>query len=125
MASRINNRWSDEELTPEFIVAKMMIWRKSFWVWFTDCVFTIDEGDSLDPVKSAPPFRYLKELWDQIHGNKTTIVVKTRQMYITHFMSAVFLWYFLFKPFSRCILMSQKEEQVKDVIATRIVPIYQ
>jgi len=100
-------------------------WRDSFWDWYCDCVWTRDEGDLANPIKRAPQYRYLKELSACIENNKTVVVEKSRQMFVTHFMSAYYMWLLLFKPAIRCGIMSQNEEQVVDLLATRIVPIYQ
>jgi len=99
-------------------------WRDSFWDWYCDCVWTRDEGDLTSPIKRAPQYRYLKELYECIENNKTVVVEKSRQMFVTHFMSAYYMWLLLFKPAIRCGIMSQNEEQVVDLLATRIVPIY-
>ena len=106
-------------------LVRFALWRDDFWSWFCDCVWTRDEGDLSEPIKRAPQYRYLRELYDCIESNKTVVVEKSRQMFVTHFMSAYYLWLLLFKPAIRCGIMSQNEEQVVDLLATRIAPIYE
>lgn len=124
-ARKISYRWPDEEVTPEFIAYKQIQWRNDFWRWFTECVYTIDEADIDDPVKAAPPYKYLNIFHETIEDNRTTIVVKARQLFFTWYMAARFVHNFMFKPYSRSIFMSQKQDQVEDVIKNRMVAIIQ
>lgn len=116
-----NPSWQDEEITPEFVIAKFAQWRADPWRFYTDMVWTADESDLDDPVKPFTPFAYLHEFHKAIESHDTTIVVKGRQMFFTWAVAARFVYNLLFKPYSRSMFMSQRESQVEDVIAKRIV----
>lgn len=118
-------RWSEEEVTAEFVAHKFKLWKNDFWQWFVDCVYTIDEADIDTPIKLATPFKYLKIFHETIQENDVTVVVKSRQLFFTWFVAARFLHNFLFRPYSRSVFMSQRQTQVEDVIKNRIVAIYE
>lgn len=121
----MNRKYEDKLLTNrEFITYKMLQWEKDFWTWFIDCVYTKDESDLENPVKSAPPYAYLKDTWDTYQKSKILVVVKSRRMFLTHFTTAIFMWYFLFKPKSKNLVFSQKEEQVADLMKNRFAELY-
>lgn len=68
---------------------------------------------------------YLAASYRAIEENKTTILVKSRQMFFTHFMSAYYLWLVLFRENVRLGVMNQKEEDAADLLDTRIRPLYE
>lgn len=101
----------------------MIRWESNFTDFLFDCIETTDEGSG--EVRRAPKMRYLKEVYDCIENNKILIVVKGRQMFFTHFMSAFYLWLLLFKSNLRLGIMNQNKEKAADLIDTRIRPLYE
>jgi len=81
---------------------------------------TADESDIGNPVKGFPPFRYLYEVNKAVESNDVVVVVKSRQMFFTWYVSAYFVWCLLFRPYSRNVFISQRERQVEDVIQSRM-----
>jgi hypothetical protein len=121
----IYRNWTDEQVAdPVFVASKVRLWSESFWDWFIDNVFTTDESDSENPVKPAPQFRYLKEIHRIEEENKVVVVCKSRRMFISHFEYAKILWSFLFVPFSKNLIISKKENDVKEGLRNRILSMY-
>lgn len=116
---KIDYKFEDKDLTPEFIVRKMRQWREDPFLWMTEQVYTIDESDIDNPVKPFPPYRYLKEIINCYFRNKIIVVCKSRRMMATHLFSALALHQFLFIPYSENIIVSINEERAKKVIQTR------
>lgn len=121
----IGYEWSDEQVSdPNFVASKVVLWRSSFWDWFLDCVWTTDESDIANPVKRAPAYRYLREI-DKIESeSKVTDIVKSRRMFVSHFEFSKILWNFLFIPFSKNLIISKKENDVKEALRHRILAMY-
>ncbi len=123
--NNINWSWTDTEANDShFVAAKMKLWRSSFWDWFCDCVVTSDESDSNNPVKHAPQYRYLKEIDTIERESKVTVICKARRMFISHYEHAKTLWSFLFVPFSKNLMVSKKENDIKDALRFRILAAY-
>lgn len=110
-------------LDSEKVIRDMLRWRSSFIAFLFDCIQTTDEGTA--EVRPAPQMAYLAESYRAIEGNKTTILVKSRQMFFTHFMSAYYLWMVIFQSNCRLGIMNQKEEDAADLLDTRIRPLYE
>ena len=88
-----------------------------------ECVFTTDEGSG--EVRLAPKMRYLKEVDDIVNANKHTVIVKSRQMFFTHYFAAYYLWMVIFKENVRLGVMNQNEDDSADLLDTRIRPLYE
>ena len=109
--------------TPDQKAKDLMRWESSFLDFLFECVFTTDEGT--EEVGPAPRYRYLKEVHDAVEANKITVIVKTRQMFFTHYFAAYYLWMVLFKDNVRLGVMNQNEDDAADLLDTRIRPLYE
>lgn len=101
----------------------MARWRHSFIDFLFECIQTTDEGS--EEVKLAPQYRYLAESYKAIEDNKITVIVKSRQMFYTHFLAALYLWEVIFKKNVRLGVMNQNEDDAADLLDTRIRPLYE
>lgn len=109
--------------TADQIVRNMLRWRSSFMAFLFDCIKTTNEGSG--EIQSAPRLGYLKRAYECIEGNKISVIVKGRQMFFTHFMSAYYLWSVLFEENVRLGVMNQNEDKAADLLETRIAPLYE
>jgi hypothetical protein len=101
----------------------MLRWNPIFVIFFLIDIKTTNEGQG--EVQAAPQLRYLKEAYEVIENNKTTIIVKSRQMFFTHFMAAYYLWMVVFKQNVRLGVMNKNENNAADMLETRIAPLYE
>lgn len=101
----------------------MARWQSSFLDFLWDCIRTTDEG--VGEVRLAPRMRYLKEVDDAVQANKQTIIVKSRQMFFTHYFAAYYLWMVMFHENVRLAIMNQNEDDAADLMETRIKPLYE
>lgn len=109
--------------TPEELAQDMARWRHSFLDFLFECIQTTDEG--AEEVKFAPQMRYLKEVNDAVEANKHIVIVKSRQMFFTHYFAAYYLWMVLFRKNVRLAVMNQNEDDAADLLDTRIRPLYE
>jgi hypothetical protein len=109
--------------TPEQLASDMARWRHSFIDFLFECIQTTDEGS--EEIKYAPQYRYLVESYKAIEANKITVIVKSRQMFYTHFLASLYLWEVIFKKNVRLGVMNQNEEDAADLLDTRIRPLYE
>jgi hypothetical protein len=109
--------------TPEQRAKDMARWKYSFLDFMWECVFTTDEGSG--EVRLAPKYKYLKEVHDAVERNRVTIIVKTRQMFFTHYFAAYYLWKVMFRENVRLGVMNQNEDDAADLLETRIAPLYE
>ena len=101
----------------------MLRWKHSFPDFLFDCIYTTDEGSG--EVRLAPRYRYLTETHRTVEDNKITVIVKTRQMFFTHFFAARYLWKVMFQDNVRLGVMNQNEDDAADLLETRIAPLYE
>lgn len=124
--TRVVLPWTDVEANdPQFVAEKMLLWQSSFWEWYCDNVWTIDEADMSAPIKKAPQFRYLKEQYEIEEDSKVLVVIKSRRMFQSHFQYARILYNFLFVPFSKNLIISKKENDVKEGLRHRILAMHE
>ena len=121
---KVEYKYTDEDLTAEFIAYKMRQWRDDPFLWMCEQVYTIDESDLESPVKTFPAYRYLKEIIDEYRRSKVMVLCKARRMMATHLGSALMMHAFLFVPYSENIIVSINEERAKKVIQSRCKEIY-
>ena len=122
---KIDYLWSDEEITPEFIVRKMTQWKNDPFLWMIEQVYTIDEADSEAPVKRFPRYRYLKEIIDAYMENKTIVLCKSRRMMATHLFSTLMVHQLIFRPYSENVIVSINEDRAKAVLQRRCKAVYE
>lgn len=112
------------KVTSDLVVFKMAQWKNSFWLWFLDCVNTVDESENR--IRNAPPWKYLKVISDRYQSlggaNKVLVVNKSRRMFMTHFWCARLLWSMIFEPYSENIIISINEDRGKELIEKRFAP---
>lgn len=113
---------------PEKLRERTLLHRENFLLWFFDCVNTIDEGRG--QLLAAPRFSYLKDIYHVLEGIGCEMphilwIEKARQIYVTWFIAAYFLWLLMYRTNIRLIYGSRIEDDVKDVIETRFKIIYE
>lgn len=109
--------------------ARLTLHKVDFFGWFYDCYRTKDEGRGI--ISSPPKWEYLYWIYyvltcsatDPLYANVIWIE-KSRQQFVTHFMTAYCTWLLLFHDNKRIIYGSKNETQVKDVIRTRFESAY-
>ncbi len=115
--------WTETEAKdPIFVASKIHLWKNSFWDWFVENVQTTDE--SMGEVRRAPAYRYLKEVHEIEEANKVTVICKSRRMFMSHYQFAKILWSFLFVPFSKNLIISKKENDVREGLRNRILSMH-
>lgn len=120
--SELKREWTDEQASdPKFVAAKVKLWTENFWEWFLSNVWTSDESDMENPVKAAPAYRYLKEIYEIEQESKVTDIVKSRRMFISHFEYASILHSFLFRRHSKNLIICKREDDVKDAFKFRLL----
>jgi len=122
---KINYLYSNEELTPEFMVRKMAEWKDDPFKWMCEQVYTIDEADSKNPVKLFPKYRYLKEVLDCYFENKVIVLCKSRRMMATHLFSTLMVHQLIFRPYSENVIVSINEDRAKGVLQRRCKAVYE
>ena len=117
--------------------------RRDPWYWLQNWVFTLDSHDLDNPVKKFPSADYLKVLtyiWagptvypqynqdleqllsqqerDEIFVNWSSLMVvpKSRQMKVSWWATAVYLWNVEFYPGAQVFFQSKKEEDADNLI---------
>jgi hypothetical protein len=109
--------------TPKQKADDLQRWEGDFLAFLTECIYTTDEGSG--EVRIAPKMRYLKEVYDCVENNKYSVIVKSRQMFFTHYFAAYYLWMVMFKENVRLGVMNQNEDDAADLLDTRIRPLYE
>ena len=117
--------WGDLEKAK----ARLALHKVDFFSWFYDCFRTKDEGRGL--ILPPPKWEYLYWIHhvltcgpdDPLYAN-VIWVEKSRQQFVTHFMTGYCLWLLLYDDNKRIIYGSKNETQVKDVIRTRFESAY-
>lgn len=122
---------------PVLMEERVLLWKSNFLLWFWDCFFTKDEGDGKE--KTAPRFAYIKSLHEAIENDdeesfkriangedlpRVYWVEKSRQLFVTWYMVARFLWKLMYAENIRLVYGSRVEDDVKDVIKNRFKEAY-
>ncbi len=107
---------------PVLMEQRVQLWSEDFLLWFFDNFFTKDEGRGEERV--APKFAYIKSLHETIEAERITWVEKSRQLFVTWYMVARFLWKLMYGKDIRLIYGSRVESDVRDVIKTRFEEAY-
>src|SRR5262245_58229192 len=81
--------------------------------------FSPDQQDEFrfNMFEPSKPWFWQRELVDEIMANGAILILKARQLGATWVISAICLWYMLFRPGSYCLLFSYTEAEAKEIIA--------
>lgn len=85
-------------------------YRNSCWAFASECVWTQDEVDKIEPVKKFPNKEHLKFFIEAIVNNKLLALVKHRRMMATWSCCVVAVWEVLFFEGVKVAIISKKEE---------------
>jgi hypothetical protein len=85
--------------------------------WFlTNCVYTLDQVDSKNPIKLFPQKDYLRFYINLWRKSNLIAVPKTRRMTMSWTNIALYLWDTMFHPGRFNAFVSKKEEHAKDLV---------
>lgn len=121
----------------DLLEERVLMWETNFLLWFWDCFWSKDEGSG--KYRVAPRFEYLKSLHSVIENEDIESqirlqndlplpdvywIVKGRQLFVTWYMVARFLWKLMYCEDIRLVYGSRVEADVTDVIRTRFEQAY-
>lgn len=89
-------------------------------------IWTKDEADEKDVVKPFPVhLDYVREYYKILDQEKTVLVDKARQMYITTSTMLYIHWYCLYRKARRVILSKSTEKEAKEIIRDKVRFVHQ
>jgi hypothetical protein len=81
--------------------------------------FSPDQQDEFrfNMFEPSKPWFWQRQLVDEIMEHNAVLILKARQLGATWVISAICLWYMLYRPGSYCLLFSYTEAEAKEIIA--------
>lgn len=108
---------SNQDMYDDEVVKRYLAYKNDPWKFLTECVFTRDAVDQLNPVKMFPDYDYLK-YFTYIWLNKKRIAVpKSRRMTMSWTCIALTLWDCIFHPGREWAFASKKEDDAAELVA--------
>lgn len=99
------------------LLDRLARWSRHPWPFLCEAVFTQDEVDLKNPVKPAPvdlPYvRLVVEAW---HQEPFLLIEKSRRMWMSWLMIALYLWDTLFNGYRHNFFQSDKESKSNDLV---------
>lgn len=100
----------------EHIAANYERYATDLWAFMTECVHTIDQIDSKNPIKLFPNRKYLR-LYCKIWENYPLLVVpKSRRMTMSWTMMGIYAWKFIFRQGQFIGFVSKKEDDADELV---------
>jgi len=92
-------------------------WSKDPWEWIKDCVKTLDENDSVNPIKPFPVNKKYLEIMCRVwHKERFVAIPKSRQMMASWLMVSLHLWDVWFNKGRLIGCMSKKEDVANELL---------
>jgi hypothetical protein len=95
---------------------RMIRVRRDVWQFLRTCVWTMDQADTLEPIKQYPDRPYLRVMAEMIVKEPLLAIVKHRRMMVTWTCCAIAVWKALMREGRFIALVSKKEEDSDDLV---------
>jgi hypothetical protein len=101
----------------ESIAGNMMRWHRDPWEMIQDgVIYTLDQVNMKQPIKTFPTQPYLKELSHEWLENKLLLVAKSRRMTVSWLMCFLHLWLTMFHEGIAAFIVSDSERKSAELI---------